>query len=123
MAEAVVKRLDRLTREGAPGGVRNGARDHHRHDDAVCLEDLIDGECGGLGVERVEDGLDQDDVDLRGDERTGRLGIDLGQLVEIRVACTRFVDVRRDAGGLAGLAEDARDDDSVGSWSPWRRRG
>jgi proteasome accessory factor B len=104
VAKAVVKGFDGLAGEGAPGGVRNRARDHDRQDDAVFLEDLIDRERGGLGVERVEDGLDQDDVDIRGDERSGRLGIDLDKLVEIRVACARVVDVRRDAGGLAGRA-------------------
>jgi hypothetical protein len=76
-----------------------------------------------LALGESKDDLDQDNVDIRGDERSGRLGIDLDRLVEIRVACARVVDVRRDAGGLAGLAEDARDDDSIGSWSPWRRRG
>jgi hypothetical protein len=57
-----------------------------------------------LALSESKDGLDQDNVDIRGDERSGRLGIDLDRLVEIRVACARVVDVRRDAGGLAGRA-------------------
>jgi hypothetical protein len=42
--------------------VGDGAGDHYRQGEAVLVEDLVHREGRGLGVEGVEDGLDQQDV-------------------------------------------------------------
>ncbi len=55
-----------LAGEGAAGEVGDGAGDHDRQA-AGLGEDLLAGEDRGLGVERVEDGLDQDQVGAAGD--------------------------------------------------------
>ena len=62
MLERVPERLDRLSRECAAGGVGDGAGNHHRQRQAVFFGKLLDGEHGGLGVERVEHRLDQNQV-------------------------------------------------------------
>ena len=46
----------------------DGCGDHDRQFFAVLIEDLADGDERGLGVERVEDGLDQKQVGAAGDE-------------------------------------------------------
>ena len=46
----------------------DGRRDHEREADIVLGEDFLDGDEGGLGVEGIEDGLDQQQVDAAGDE-------------------------------------------------------
>ena len=57
-----VESLDGLSREGAAAGVGQRARDH----DGDCASELcgqrVDGVEGGLGVERVEDRLDEQHV-------------------------------------------------------------
>ena len=46
------------------------------------VEHASHGEQRRLGVQRVEDGLDQDQVDAALDQRAGRLGVGRHQLVE-----------------------------------------
>ncbi len=48
--------------EEPAGAVGDGAGDHHRHAHAARLGDLGDGVDRRLGVERVEDGLDQQEI-------------------------------------------------------------
>ena len=102
--------LGGLPGEGAAGGVGDGAGDHDRQLDAVLLEHLLHGEDGRLGVEGVEDGLDQDQVGAALDQTAGGLGVVLHQLVEGDVAVARVVDVRGDRAGAAGWTEDASDE-------------
>jgi hypothetical protein len=45
-----------------PGGIGDGAGDHQRHAGPRLSNSLFDGEQRRLGVERVEDGLDQQQV-------------------------------------------------------------
>ena len=46
----------------AAGKVGDRAGNHHRQRDAGFLESLVDAEQRRLGVERVENGLDQNDI-------------------------------------------------------------
>ena len=94
VAYRVPERFGGLARQGAPGGIGNGAGDHDRQFDAVFLEHLLHGEDRRLGVEGVEDGLDQDQVGAAFDQATGGLHIVDHQLVEGDVAVARVVDVR-----------------------------
>jgi hypothetical protein len=71
VADAVVERGDGLARERAAGGVGDGDADHHGHAGgfADLVEDALDGEDGGLGVEGVEDRLDQQRIDAAVEQR------------------------------------------------------
>ncbi|MND47409.1 hypothetical protein D3C80_383030 [compost metagenome] len=110
MAHRVPERFGGLPRQGTAGGVGDGAGDHDRQFDAVFLEHLLHGEDRRLGVEGVEDGLDQDQVGAALDQATGGLDVVLYQLIEGDVAVAGVVDVRGNRAGAAGRAEHAGDE-------------
>ena len=70
---------------------------------------LVDREDRGLGVERVEDGLDRERVGAAV-EQAARLLLGLAQFVEAGVARAGIVDVRADRGGLRRRADRAGDE-------------
>ena len=94
----VPERLDRLARERAAGEVGDRAGDHQRQPHAAFREDLLDGEERGLRVQRVEDGLDQDEVDVAVEQRLDLLPIGDAELLEVHRAETRVVHLRREGG-------------------------
>jgi len=51
-----------IARQQAAGFVGDGAGDHHGHVDAACLGNFRDRVERGLGVERIENGLDQQQI-------------------------------------------------------------
>ena len=59
-----------------------GCGDHDGEFDRVCVEDLADSDEGGLGVERVEDGLDEEKVGATGDEGADLVDVGFLDLVE-----------------------------------------
>ena len=77
---------------------------------AALGEDLLAGEDRRLGVERVEDRLDQNDVGAAVDQADDLLGVGVAQLVERHGAEAGIVDVGRDRGGAVGRAERAGDE-------------
>ena len=107
MAQAVPERLDGLARENTAGGVGDGAGDHHGHALAGVLKELVDGEQRRLGIERVEDGLDQEHIRATFEQRLALFVVRVAQLIEADVARARVVHVRRDAGRLGRRAEGA----------------
>ena len=74
------------------------------------VEFVGDGEDRGLGVERVEDGLDQERIDAAGEQPAHLLGIGDAQLVEGDGAKAGIGDVGRDRGGAVGRADGAGDE-------------
>jgi hypothetical protein len=90
-----------LTKTGA-------TRDHHRHPDGGGLEQRVDREQRGLGVERVEDGLHQQEIGAAVEQAACPLGVGGHQLVERDVAEARVVDVGRERRAAVGRAEHAR---------------
>ena len=82
MAHRMPERRRRLAGERAPRTVGDGAGDHDRQAPAALGEDLLAGEDRGLGVERVEDGLDEDEIGAAVDQALDLLGIGLAQFVE-----------------------------------------
>ena len=70
VADRHVERVDRLTRQRAAAAIGDRDRDHQRQPDAAFLEHVLDGDEGGLGVERVEDRLEEEEVASR--RRSGR---------------------------------------------------
>ena len=69
-----------------------------------------DGVDRGLGVERVEDGLDQQEIGAAVDQALDLLAIGRAQLVEGDGAEAGIGDVRRDRGGAVGRPERAGDE-------------
>ncbi len=113
------ERADRLPRQDAPRGVGDGARDDHRQALAAGLHQLVEREDRGLGVERVEHGLDQEQVDAAFEQTLGLLAVRVAQFVEVGVARAGVVDVGADAGRPRRRAQRAGDEARVGR----RRRG
>ena len=92
----VPERLGDLARQGPARRVGDGAGDDHRPAAAALLEQRLEREDRGLGVEGVEDRLDQQQVGAAVDEAAGLLEVGLDQPVVGDVALARVVDVRRD---------------------------
>jgi hypothetical protein len=105
----VPERLGHLAREGPPGGVGDGAADHDRPTAAALLEERLDGEDRGLGVEGVEDRLDEQQVGAAVHEAVGLLEVGLHEGLVGHVARTRVVDVRGDRRRAGRGAEGAGD--------------
>ena len=74
------------------------------------LENLLDGEQGRLGVQRIEHRLDEEQVDAAFKQALERLAVGDDQFVEAHSAKARVVDVRRDRGGFVGWPEHAGDE-------------
>ena len=71
--------------------------------EAQLLEQRLDREDGGLGVERVEDGLDEQEVDAAVHEATGRLVVGRHELLEVTLrAPGSFTSGDSDAVRLVG---------------------
>ena len=87
--------------------IRDGAGDHHRQAHAARLRHLGDRVDGGLGVERVEDGLDQQQIGAALDQPVDLLRIGGAQLVEGDGAEARIGHVGRDRGGPVGRPDGA----------------
>ena len=108
--DRIPERLRRLAGQQAAGTVGDGAGNHHRHVGAARGKLLGDGVERGLGVERVENGLDQQRVDAAVEQPAHLLGIGGAQLVEGDGAEAGIGDVRRDRGGAVGRADGAGDE-------------
>ena len=108
VADAVPERLGGLAREGAAAGVGDRAGDPDRPAPALLLEERLQREDRGLGVEGVEDRLDQQQVGAAVDQPAGLLEVGRDELVEAGVAGAGVVDVRGDRGRLVGGARASR---------------
>ena len=102
--------LDRLARKGAPAEIGDGEGDHHRHAAAGLFEILVNGEERGLGVQRIEDRFQQQNVHAAVQQPARLLGIGRDELVEGDGAESRVVDVGGERRRLAGWAEGAGDE-------------
>src|SRR6185369_3048001 len=110
MPHAVPERGHRLAAQDAPGRIGHGAAHDKRQALARLLEIFVDGEQGRLRIERVEDRLDQQQVDPALDQSLDLFVIGRAQLLEVDVARPRVVHVGADAGGLGRGAQCARDE-------------
>ena len=106
----IPERFRQLARQQAAGFVGDGARDHHGHVDAALLGDFGDRVERRLGVQRVEDGFDQQQIGAAVEQAVDLLAIGLAQIVEGDGAIAGIGDVGRDRGGAVGRAERAGDE-------------
>jgi hypothetical protein len=94
-ADGIPERPDGLRRDHRLAAAADGGRDHEREADIVLGENLLDGDERGLGVEGVEDGLDQQQVHAAGEERAHLAAVVGLHLVEGDDPETRVVGVGR----------------------------
>ncbi len=104
------QRLDGLPREGAAAAVGERPREHDGEPAARFGGDLLDGEEGRFGVERVENRLDEQDVGAALDEAAHLLGVGLGQFAEGDLAGCGVLDVGRHGGRTVRRADRAGDE-------------
>ena len=102
----VPERFWSLPGERATAGVRDGAGDHHRQARAG-LEDLLEREQRRLGVQRVEHGLDHDEIYAAAHECVCRFAVRLHQIREVDVAGTGVAHIGREAGRAVGRPQHA----------------
>jgi len=95
------ERVDGLSRENPPAGVRDGDRDHQGKPLPALFEDFVDRHQGGLGVEGVEDGFHQQQVHAAFDQSEGGFAVHRAQGLEADIA-------RRRVGHVGGNRERAR---------------
>ena len=105
----IPERFRQLARQQAAGFVGDGARDHHGHVDAARFGDFGDRVERRLGVQRVEDGFDQQQIGAAVEQAVDLLAIGLAQIVEGDGAVAGIGNVGRDRGGAVGRAERAGD--------------
>ena len=78
----IPERARRLPRQQAAGAIGNGPGNHHGHVKAAFVANLGDREDGGLGIERVENGFDQQQVGTAIDQPAHLLAVGRAQLIE-----------------------------------------
>ena len=108
MGQRVPERLRSLAGQGASAGVGDGARDDERQFVPLSPHGGPRRRHRGLGVQGVEDGLDQDQVNAAADQGFRSRLVGREQLRKGCVALPRIIDVRRQAGGDVSRAEHAR---------------
>ena len=110
MVHRIPERRRRLARQKTSRAIGDGAGDHHRHAHATRIGDVGNGRDRRLGVERVEDGFDQQQVGAALEQSFDLLGIGDAQFVEGDGAEAGIGDVGRDRSGAIGRPERAGDE-------------
>ena len=95
MAHGIPERLAGLARERPAGRVGDGARDDDGEVDTEFVKRAARTKERGLGVQRVDHRLDEQQVDSAQHERAGCVAVGRGQIVKTDVAKARIVDIRR----------------------------
>eukprot|EP00053_Salpingoeca_punica_P018065 m.175524 g.175524 ORF g.175524 m.175524 type:complete len:1311 (+) comp17350_c0_seq2:4566-8498(+) len=109
--DAEGKGLRGLAAERAAAAVGDGAGDEDGHTQLrLLLKELLHGEDGSLGVERVKDRLDEEDVRAAVEQTAGLLRVGRGNLLKGDVAEGRVLDRGRDGERAVGGAERAADE-------------
>jgi len=114
----VPERLGGLSGKRAAAGIGDGAGHHDRNVHAIAYEVVVDGKQCGLAIERVEHGLDHQQVDPAVEQTPDALPVTGHQFVEGHVAESRIVHVRRDRRGAAGGPEYADHETRLGGIVP-----
>ena len=107
MRDRVPESLRRLSGEQPAGAVGDGAGNHDRQADAELIDDVRAGEDRRLGVERIEDRLDEQDIDAAFDQSTHLLSVSDAQLIERDGAEAWIEHVGRDRRGTVGRTNGA----------------
>ncbi len=109
VAHRIPERFRQLPRQQPAGFVGDGAGDHHGHVDAALFGDFGDRIQRRLGVQRVEDGFDQQQVGAAVQQTLDLFAIGRAQIVEGDGAEAGVGNVGRDRGGAVGRSDGAGD--------------
>eukprot|EP00755_Sulcionema_specki_P009191 Sspe_Gene.6205::Locus_2091_Transcript_1_2_Confidence_0.750_Length_3889::g.6205::m.6205 len=93
-----VEGLCGLPRQGPPRRVGDGTGDHDGDTVSTIVQHLVHRVEGCLGVECVEDGFDEQNVDLPVEQRAGLLHVTVHQLIVRHVPVLWLLNTRRDGG-------------------------
>ncbi len=110
MRQCIPEGFHGLARQRPATGIGDGAGNHDGQLDAQPLHGAAGGECRGLGVERVENGFDQQQVGAAFDQPLNSHFVVGHQGIKIGGAITWVVDIRGQRGGAAGGADHTRDE-------------
>ena len=88
------ERLDRLAVEHAARAIGDRTGDEDRQPGAAGIEHLVERHQGRLGIERIEDRLQQDEVDAALDQGLRRLAVGSAEGCELDRALAGVVHVR-----------------------------
>ena len=95
VAQRVIERLGGLARQRAARGVGDRAGDHNGQLDAERVELRLHGEDRGLGVKRIEDRFDKNEIRAAFDQRARGFAVSLHQLIKSNITEGRVVNIRR----------------------------
>ena len=102
--------VHRLAREGATAAIDDGHGDDERDLVAALVLEILDRRDRRLGVQRVEDRLDQQEIGAAVEQSARDLRVSVAHLVERGDAIRRVVDAWRERQGDARRPERAGDD-------------
>ena len=94
--------LQRLPAQRASGEVADRGAHHDGQVTAESAVQLLAGINGGLGIQRVEDGLDDEGVYPTPDERLSLFGVGIEEFIIGQVAGCRIANIGRHGAGLVG---------------------
>ena len=94
MCEGNPESFSGLAGQCAARSIGNGAGNHHGPATAAIGKNLLDGDNGGFGIERIENRFDQDDVGATIDQAVGSFFVIGDQLVKCDVTSSRIVYIR-----------------------------
>jgi len=114
VAQGIPEGFRRLAGQGAPGGVRDGAGNHHRQTLTQLVEKALDGEQGRLGVQGGEHGFHQKQVRPPVHQALDGFGVIGYQGVKAHIAVAGVIHVRGNGGGAAGGAQHPGDEAGLG---------
>ena len=110
----IPERFRRLAGKNTSGPIGDGAGNHQRDACPARFHHFKAGENRGLGVERVENRLDQQHVGAAVDQTTHLLGISGAQVIEGDSTETGIENIRRNGGGAVGWTDGTRHK----AWTP-----
>ncbi len=113
MTHRLPESASRLARERAPGPIGDGPRDHEARGVGTAGQRATRSDDGGLGVERVEDGLDEQEIDPTVDQRENLLAVGRGERVEVERAIAGILHSRRHRQRDVGWADRPCDEAST----------
>jgi hypothetical protein len=105
MFDRQIKRVERLTRQGAAAAIGQGRRHHQRQAHALFFEHLVDCDECCLRIQGIDLRFHQQHVAAAVDQPSGLVLERVAHLVEGDGAERRVVDVGRDRQRLRGGAE------------------
>ena len=109
MFDRDVERVERLAGERSSTAIGDGRRDHQWNIRAARVELVVNPGDRRLGVQRVEDGFEQKQIDAAIQQPAHLLAIRLSNLRECRCSERGVVDVRRDRERPIGRADRSGD--------------